>query len=507
METSDSLEVKSPVCLIIPPSPFLLDERVFMSLGLLKIAAVLEEQRWGVDVLDLSGIKNFPEAVRDYTRTHSKVTDFGITSTTPQLPGVMKITEVIREGCLDSKIILGGPHITLVNAALKGEIKSGRQNGRALRALQPLQETFDVLVAGDGEEAIFVALQENAPRFIDADETTSPLFLTNQRLTELPFPARHLVDVPSYKYSIDSFPALSLIAQLGCPFACGFCGGRQSNMLRKIRMRSSENIISEMIHMYKTYGTRGFMFYDDELNVNPKMLELMDQIAKAQRDLNVEWRLRGFLKSQLVTDEQAAALYEAGFREILVGFESGSPDILKAINKKATRDENTRCMDIAHRHNLKVKALMSIGHPGESMTTINDTLEWLLEVKPSQFDVSIITCYPGTPYYDHATPHPRRSGEWVYTCSTGAKLFQVEVDYTTTADYYKGDPDGGYKAYVYTEELTSLDLVVGRDRIEHDVRKALKIPYNRSTAALQYEHSMGQMGMPSNILRSSSSLK
>ena len=29
------------ICLIIPPSPFLLDERVFMSLGILKIAAVL----------------------------------------------------------------------------------------------------------------------------------------------------------------------------------------------------------------------------------------------------------------------------------------------------------------------------------------------------------------------------------------------------------------------------------------------------------------------------------
>ena len=30
------------ICLIIPPSVFLLDERVFMSLGMLRIAAVLE---------------------------------------------------------------------------------------------------------------------------------------------------------------------------------------------------------------------------------------------------------------------------------------------------------------------------------------------------------------------------------------------------------------------------------------------------------------------------------
>ena len=36
------------VGLIIPPSPFLLDERVFVSLGILRVAASLEAQ--GVDV-------------------------------------------------------------------------------------------------------------------------------------------------------------------------------------------------------------------------------------------------------------------------------------------------------------------------------------------------------------------------------------------------------------------------------------------------------------------------
>ena len=58
-------------------------------------------------------------------------------------------------------------------------------------------------------------------------------------------------------------------------------------------MRMTENIVEEMIHLYKTTGKRGFMLYDDELNVNKKMLSLMESIAKAQKDLGVEWRLRG----------------------------------------------------------------------------------------------------------------------------------------------------------------------------------------------------------------------
>jgi anaerobic magnesium-protoporphyrin IX monomethyl ester cyclase len=491
------------VCLIIPPSPFLLDERVFMSLGILRVAAVLEKEGVKVHMLDLSGVENYLETVKDYVDQNP--TDvFGITATTPQLPNSTEVRDVIKKNKPGAKVILGGPHPTLVAAAWKRELKLGLK-GRGTSAMQTLQSLFDVVVAGDGEEAIFPALEEDAPSFVDADDPKSSLFLTNSRLNELPWPARHLVDVESYRYSIEGEGALSLIAQLGCPFACGFCGGRESPMLRRVRMRSSENVVAEMVHVYKTTGRKGFMLYDDELNVNPKILELMEGISRAQKDLGVEWRLRGFIKAQLFTDEQAEAMRQAGFRWILTGFESGSPRILENINKRATREENTRCVTIAKRHGLKVKALMSIGHPGETEETIQETLDWLLTVKPEELDVTIITCYPGTPYYDYALPHSTLKGVWTYTFEkTGDQLHQVEVDYTKVADYYKGDPDGGYKAYVFTNTLTSEELIAHRDRLERVVREKLGIPFNPGAPAIRYEHSMGQGGLPPNILRKSS---
>lgn len=490
------------VCLIIPPSLFLLDERVFMSLGVLKVAAALEKAGINVEVLDLSGVKNFLEAVSDYAKVRKDVFCFGLTSTTPQLPAATKIVEAIRNARHDVKIILGGPHITLVNAAHKQENKLGTK-GRSFEAMKHLTNLFDVLIAGDGEEAIFLAIDKNASKIIDADDKNSPLFLSNQQLNELPFPARHLIEIDSYHYNIDGAPALSLIAQLGCPFACGFCGGRNSPMLRKIRMRTTENIVAEMVHLYKTTGRRGFMLYDDELNVNKNMVSLMNSIAKAQKDLGVEWKLRGFIKSELFTDEQAVVMYEAGFRWILIGFESGSPQILRAINKKATTEENTRCINIAKRYGLKVKALMSIGHPGETLDTISETKKWLIGVKPEDFDVTIITCYPGTPYYDTAVYDKSRKGVWIYTCSkTQDKLYQIEVDYTVTSDFYKGNPDGGYCAYVFTDTLSPEELVKERDKLECEVRKTLGVPFNKLAQAVAYEHSMGQCGkFPKNILK------
>ncbi len=273
-------------------------------------------------------------------------------------------------------------------------------------------------------------------------------------------------------------------------------------MLRRIRNRSSENVVDEMIHIYKTTGRRGFMLYDDELNVNKEMVPLMELITKAQKDLGVEWQLRGFIKSQLFTDDQAVAMKNAGFRWILTGFESGSERILTNINKKSTRAENTRCVQIAKRHGLKVKALMSIGHPGESHDTVRETKEWLLEAKPDDFDATNITVYPGTPYYDYAIPCEDRGTVWVYTYEpTGDKLYQLVIDHSQVADYYKGDPDGGYKSYVFTDYLTADELVLERNALERDVRASLNIPFNPTGSRIHFEHSMGQHGkLPRQIL-------
>jgi len=488
-------------CLIIPPSPFLLDERVFPSLGILKVAASLEERGYLVDVIDLSGFTNYEDIVEEYALSHDTMT-YGITATTPQMPAAARVARVIRLMSGKAKLIIGGPHPTLVAAAWKSEQKK-EFSGRATKAYYQLDKMFDVVVAGDGEDAIFKAIEADFG-FVDADDAKSPFFLTNERLNQTPRPARHLIDMGSYRYQIEGHEATTLIAQLGCPFNCGFCGGRQSPMLRRIRMRTTENVVAEVRHLYGLYGYTGFMFYDDELNVNKKMVELMDALSDLQSGLGVDFRLRGFVKSELFTEEQAVAMHRAGFRQLLTGFESGSPRILENINKRATREQNTRAVEIAKKHGLKVKALMSIGHPGESLETIEETRDWLIQNEPDDFDCTIITTYPGSPYYDNAV-QTQLGGIWTYTYpKSGDTIHSYELDYNEVADYYKGDPDldGGYRAYVFTDSITAEELVVERDRLEREVREKLGIGFNPSAASVNYEHSMGQ-GLPLNILRRS----
>lgn len=469
---------------IIPPSPFLLDERVFMSLGILKVAAVVRARGIACRVMDLSGVRNFMDVVEDVASDAPKGSLFAITATTPQFPAVYQISNRLRQ--LKHKVILGGPHPTLVMSAHKRGVP--RAFGHAERVV----ECSDTLVTGDGELAIekAIGLTEEGGGWVDADDPKSGLFMSHAQFNDSLWPARDMLEVDSYHYEIAGKRSLSVIGQLGCPMACAFCSGRNSPTFRRIRLRSAANVVAEIEHLVKEYEIEGVMFYDDELNINTAFTDLMTGLIDMQSRLGKELVFRGFVKSELFTDGHAKMMAQAGFKTLLSGFESGSPRILENINKKATMDDNTRCLDAARKQGIHMKALMSIGHAGETEDTILETRDWLLRVSPEDFDLTIITVLPGSPYFDASV---RISDtHWTYTAKTGDRLHSIDVDYSQTMDYYKGVP-GEYTSFVYTDGLSPKDVVAMRDRIDNEIRIKLGLSQLQPVAGRYYDHSMGQV--------------
>ncbi len=531
-----------PVCLITPPSPFLADERVFPFLASAKIAAELRKNGNRTELLDLSGYSNFLDIVEEYIK-EADTNVFGITATSPQIPAAVAVRDKIKEIRPEAVVVLGGPHATLTHGAMIQDTNLGRE-GRGTKDFKQLTEKFDVIVAGDGEKAVFYAIDlDNKNQIIEAANLKSPLFMRKGELESFEPPARDLIDIDSYYYYIDGHRAFSLIAQLGCPYECGFCGGRDVLAYRMARIRSIESVKAEVKSVvcnsiFRALATgdpskvlTAVMFYDDELNISPSNLEnLCTAMIEIQRELlgeideealdklglqvekvngeeRLAMRFRGFVKAELFTQEQANLMYEAGFRILLTGVESGSDKILSAMKKHTSREINSRCIEYAHNAGLKIKALMSIGHPGESLDTIEESIEWVLSnLKPGDdVDWTIITQYPGSPYYDRSEYVPVEDA-WLYQLQnkkTGEilRLWSKEADYVTDVYYYKGVP-GNYTAYVWTDYLSKQELVEARDYTEKITRNFLGLTQIQSVAARQFEHSMGQ-GLPSDILRKS----
>ena len=433
------------ICLINPPSSFLTDERVFPTLGILRLGTFLQQQKLNVKILDMLSTFTFEDLKKYIIEYNFDI--IGFTAVSPQIPIVIRIADFIKKTFPYIKLIIGGPHVTMSYNSLK-------KTNRIKKSFDYLNELFDCVVIGYGEYAILDALNFNN-KIIDA-ENNDKYKLNNEKYELLPPPNRDLIDINSYNYKIEDKKATSIICQLGCPFKCNFCGGRNGATYGKIVTRSISSIINEIDMLIKKYNYKGFMFYDDEINLNKNLFkELLKELISYQTKNNVKLNFRGFTKPNLLDNEEAKLMHDAGFKWVLFGFESGSDRILTNMNKLTTKEKNTRAYEIAKNNNLKVKSLMSIGHPGESYESINETKEWLNKYKPDELDVSILTLYPGTEYFDNAHFD---NNKWVYTAKNGDKLYSENISFLTDKTYYKSKENEN-SCFISTDYLTTEEIL------------------------------------------------
>lgn len=455
------------IALINPPSPFLLDERVFPTLGVLQVAAALEAGKHEVLVVDLAGLADPRTGLLEATKGVAWDA-IGLTATTPQFPAAVQIADWLKDTHAGVRTIIGGPHATVMPESCG---------------------MFDVVVRGDGEELAETAL--TVPRGTTLDGATN---VQNGKL-DWRWPARHLIDLDSYRYTLAGLKGTSMMLSQGCPYNCSFCCGRTIAYYRRVRVRDVDDVVNEMRDLKDRYGMQSVMAFDDEVNLlNEPLLEFCAKIAP------LGMKFRAFVKANLFNDIQAEAMAKAGFVEVCTGVESGSNRVLGIINKQTTRDINTRFVQLARKHGMAAKAFCSLGHPGENHQSVEDLKSWLVEAHPTDFDVTVITIYPGTPIWEGRQEIGRTDdGRTVYRYvresqrpeEHGATLFFEAVDYAREFNFYKGKP-GEYVSHVWTPDLDKVALAQMRDDVEAHVRKTLAIPYPKRHSGDQFEHSMGQ---------------
>ncbi len=93
---------------------------------------------------------------------------------------------------------------------------------------------------------------------------------------------------------------------------------------------------------------------------------------------------------------------EAGCRLLIVGYESGDPQILKNIKKGATVERARDFTRDCHKLGLIVHGDFILGLPGETRETIRRTIDFAKELDVETIQVSIAHAYPGTEFYDFA---------------------------------------------------------------------------------------------------------
>jgi len=227
--------------------------------------------------------------------------------------------------------------------------------------------------------------------------------LETEELDRLPFATevykRDLV-IENYNVPFLLHPYVAFYSSRGCPALCTFCLWPQTLSGHAWRVRSSENVAREVRQALKLFPqAKEFFFDDDTFNIRKdRVLELCAKF----KPLGFRWSCTARDHSDY---ETLKAMADAGARLLIVGFESGDPQILKNIKKGATVEMARRFAKNCKELGIAIHGDYIIGLPGETKESIERTIEFAKELDSETIQVSIAHAYPGTEFYDYAAQH------------------------------------------------------------------------------------------------------
>jgi radical SAM superfamily enzyme YgiQ (UPF0313 family) len=388
----------SDVLLILPQ--MLVDDIEFEAadyrmppLGLSYIGAALLAAGYDVSALDMTAEATTLESLAErLEREQPKIV--GLSCTTISYGRTTQVARTVKAVVPEAWVIVGGPHVTFTPEETLAE------------------PAFDIVVRHEGEAAMCdlvacrlgkgslaeiagISFRENG-RFV---HTPTRPYVTD--LDRLPFPAIHL-------FSLDHYDALPVSTSRGCPFKCIFCsagafaGGHY-------RVRSPANVVAEIYSLWQKFGCQSFFFTDDTLTGQKQRARRICDLLEAQCP-GIVWRCESRVNT--VDVSMLTCLRQAGCIGIQYGVETGSPEILRQLNKHITLDQVAHAVELTLRADIpEVTCSFIIGLPFDTVETVQQTFSYARELKRLAsvighgaviINLGVLVPFPGTAVYQKA---------------------------------------------------------------------------------------------------------
>lgn len=205
------------------------------------------------------------------------------------------------------------------------------------------------------------------------------------------------LNIANYFIGYLMHPYLSIYTGRGCPAQCTFCLWPQTISGHKYRVRSADSVYDELARAKDKFPeVKEFFIDDDTFTADPKRAE---EIAGKLCKLGITWSTT--TRANIGT-ETLKELKDSGLRLLMVGYESGSDEILKNIKKGITTDGARKFTKDCKALGINLHGTFMLGLPGETKQTIEQTIKYACELDPDTIQVSIAAPYPGTELYKQA---------------------------------------------------------------------------------------------------------
>lgn len=375
--------------------------------ALLSVAAPLVKAGFKVAILDQRVTPITPNTIRGLLTRDLIV--FGISSMTgTQISYALSLAKMCREVAgVTVPIVWGGCHPSILPE-------------------QTLEhDNVDIVITGEGDDTFLELVQARLnKRSFDGikgivykkgnkiiKNELRPL-LDVENLLPVPW---ELIDVEQYIHPdmyLNNKRRVLDIGQTsrGCPFQCGFCS---SSSLRQRRWRpmSAERSIDMITSAVRRFNLDGIWLRDDEFYIDRSRANAICQ-GIIRNNLDISFYTSGtrvdvFNKA---SDEEIALLKAAGAHTLKFGAESGSPRILKLMNKGITPEQTLAANQRCKKHGIRAVFSLMVGYPTETFEDINMTIDLGYRIQQENPDsqletMAIYTSLPGTPDFPLAMKH------------------------------------------------------------------------------------------------------
>jgi radical SAM superfamily enzyme YgiQ (UPF0313 family) len=372
-----------------------------LPLGLMYIAAVLEEAGYKAEILDAFMTDVSVRKIGDSTEigmTYERIAD-EMRRRKPDIVGVSnpfscqvehatRVAGIVKENDSDVLTVVGGPHVSAVPEEFLSEAKN-----------------VDIAVMGEGEYAMLdIAKVHEGKKKIE--DTQGIVYRKDNRLVrmpprpflknldELPYPAYHLVNMECYlnseKIEYRSFKerSISMITSRGCPFNCVFCAVHL-HMGKAFRAHSVDYVVKHIEHVVDKYRVKTIFFEDDNLTFDIRRFDaICDRII--ERDIKFKWETPNGIRADYLTLELLKKMKKSGCQSVFFGVESGDQHILDdIISKSLDLNAVTNVAEMCKKIRLNTAAFYIIGFPGEKKEDMLKTVEFALRLK-KEYDVGML---------------------------------------------------------------------------------------------------------------------
>ena len=311
---------------------------------------------------------------------------------------VMALARFIKELYPDVPLLTGGYHAT----ALPGDMVFDGS-------------PFDAVIVGEGEVPLLGVVQT---------------LLAGERLDRQQFGPAHVTlldEMPPYKWELLAryWPRckqigrkLQVYLSRGCPYHCSFCMERVKADYRW-RAFSPDRAVDELKRLSRFTDLRHWLvnIADPLFGFEPKWRRAVLQgIIDNNLVARQYWTLT---RADNLQEEDVALLARARF-SIGIGLESGSPEMLRKMNKGNKPERYLEAIlalaRMSRKHGMSWAANVIVGHPGETLATMQQTHAFLGEL----FTTAPETCgwlsidpfrlYPGSQIHQEMARYEAEEG-------------------------------------------------------------------------------------------------